>query len=197
LKLAILALTLIFASLPAAFAQAVPTATQKSAISVFGGATGTFTGLGSGKNLGITAGLDVRFPAFFGIDPSIEVRGTYPIHDGDIDSQENVVGGLKLEKILLHRIHPYIDVLFGRGQIDYQGDGYPSLNGQYFYLQTPSNVFSPGAGVDLDLTPHLALKADAQFQRYTTPVTVSGTLYAKPLTVGVVYRFDFNGHRRR
>ena len=47
----------------------------------------------------------------------------------------------------------------------------------------------PAAGLDVTLTDHFALKVDGQFQHYGVPVTPSGTLYSKPLSVGIVYRF--------
>ncbi|NYF79175.1 hypothetical protein [Granulicella arctica] len=176
-----------------AHAQADPTATQRLRLSAFGGATGTDTGLNSGKNIGITAGLDLGFRSFFSLRPSVEVRGTYPIDKGSVDSQKNFLGGLKVEE-RFGRFHPYADILFGRGQINYDG-GYPNASNTLLVLRSVSNVISPGVGLDLDLTNHLAFKADAQIQRYETPVTTSGVLYSKPITLGVIYRFDFN-HRR-
>lgn len=177
-----------------AHAQASPTATQRIQLSAFGGVTGTYTGLNSGKNVGITVGLDFGFRPFFSLKPAIEVRGDFPFYKGSINSEQNLIGGLKMEKHL-GRFHPYADFLWGRGQINY-GSGYPDPNRIFEYLQSASNVLSPGGGLDLDLTDHLAFKADAQFQRYSTPVTISGHLDSKPVTVGIVYRFNFNHHAR-
>ena len=71
-------------------AQAMPTASRIVTLSDFGGLTGTFTGLDGGRNLGITAGGDIGFRPFHGFYPSAEVRGTYPIDDGQVDSQKNI-----------------------------------------------------------------------------------------------------------
>jgi hypothetical protein len=178
-----------------AVAQATPTATQENRLSAFGAMTGTYTGLEGGKNLDLTAGADLSFRSLFSVNPSFEVRGTYPIDKGTIDDQKNILVGLRIEKRYGH-FHPYADILFGRGKIDYSSGGIPDPSHTFIYLKSSSNVVSPGIGMDFDVSDHLAIKADAQFQHYSTPVTSSGHLYSKPLTLGVVYIFDFNHHRR-
>jgi len=168
-------------------AQASPTAIQRLHISTFAGATGTYTGLASGRNLGITAGVDIGFRSFLSLQPYIELRGTYAIDKGEVDSQKNVISGLKLAKAY-GRFHPYGDVLFGRGQINYR-NGFPDPRQEFAYFQSFSNVLSLGGGVDISLSDHFQLKADGQFQRYSSPVTESGHQYLKPVTLGIVYRF--------
>ncbi len=176
-------------------AQAAPAVTQAASLSVFAGVTGTFTGLSSGKNVGITAGADYGLPYYFrSWHPSLELRGSYPFDKGKVDSQKDILGGLKVGRTF-GRMHPYGDILFGRGDIHY-GSGYPDPEHDFLYLRSTSWVISPGAGVDLDISSRFSIKADAQFQRYTTPVTKSGDLWAKPLTLGVVYRFNFNRLKR-
>lgn len=167
-------------------AQAMPTATQPIRLSAFAGLTGTYTGLASGRNLGITAGVDIGSHSLFSLRPSIEIRGTYPIDKGGTDNQRNILAGLKLAKAY-DRLLPYGDVLFGRGQINYP-NGYPNPLQNFLYFQSFSNVLSFGAGIDVPLSEHLQLKADAQVQRYSSPVADSGRLYSKPFTLGIVYR---------
>jgi hypothetical protein len=186
---------LIFAA-PSASAQAAPAYIQPWQLSAFGGINGTYTGLSGGRNLGITAGVDLRFYSFRRYMVSAEGRGTYPLHDGAIDSQKDVLGGFKVDRTFFGRLHPYADILVGRGLIDYQGNGYLNPAQTLIYTSSPSTVISPGAGVDLDLDDQLALKLDAQFQHWDTPVSRSGSIYAKALTAGIVYRFDFNHHLR-
>jgi len=186
---------------PAAGAQANDTAYQTLALSAFGGFTGTYTGLYTpdgntqGKNLGITAGGDLRVSHFRGFYPSVEVRGSFPVHKGTIDSEKNVLVGLRVERPYFHGLlHPYAGFLVGRGEIDYQGGGYYVQSSSVVYYYTVSNVSSPMLGMDVDLTHHFALKVDAQFVQYKTPVTDSGKIAAVPVTAGVVYKFDFNHH---
>ena len=177
-------------STPRACAQAGPTATRTYRISVFAGADGTFTGLGSGRNLGITAGADLSIRPYFSLEPSLEIRGTYPIDSGAVDGQRNILAGLKVSK-RFGVFHPYADILGGRGQINYQNGGYLDPTGFLRYFTTVSGVLSPGAGADIDFGPTFSFKADAQFPRYATPVTTSGHVTATAVTVGLVYHLNF------
>jgi len=176
-----------------ACAQAAPAGTQKLQLSAFVAPTGTFTGLEGGKNLGITAGADLTFLNFRRFRPSFEVRGTYPINRGHISSQKNFLLGPKVE-YPLGKVHPYVDFLFGRGQIDYHAPGF--VYGNTLYINSNTFIYSPGVGVDYNLTHNLALKADAQFQHWNTPVTASGSIHPVALTLGVVYNFDLNPRHR-
>jgi hypothetical protein len=172
-----------------------PTAIQRMQLSGFGGVSGDFTGLNSGKNLGLTLGADLALPPHHGVRPTIEVRGTYPIDGGVVDSQRSILGGLLVDFLLGRRLHPYADFLFGRGQTDY-GSGFPAFRGSRYVLTT-TYVYSPGIGVDFDLGDHFAVKADGQYQRWGYEPTDSGTVYSKVGTIALVYRFNFNGHGRR
>jgi hypothetical protein len=178
-----------------AVGQARSTATQMLRLSAFGGINGTYTGLEGGRNVGITGGVDLGFRPFFRLRPSLEVRGTYPTHDDGIDSQRNVLVGGKIERAF-GRLRPYGDVLYGRGALNFP-QGFPDPTGQVMYARTVGSVIAFGGGLDYDLTPHLALKADVQVEQYATPVTVSGHVDAKSGTAGLVYRFDFNHHPRK
>ena len=180
--------------LPRARAQAAPTAIRSLQLSAFAGGSGVYTGLSGGKNVSVTAGLDLGFRTFFSLRPSVEVRGTYPVDNNGVNDVKSVLGGLKVAKEL-GRVQPYADLLFGRGAVDYiHGAINPSDTVEY--LENPTNVLSPGVGVDLRLTENFSFKADLQYQRFDTPVTTSGVLYAKPITLGVVYRLNF-GRRAR
>jgi hypothetical protein len=204
LLLAIVAALAAFGDLaPRASAQALYTATQLESLSAWGGATGTLVNLpvitngnGSnlwygGRNLGISAGVNLRIWQFHGFLPSVEIRGTYPVSSGTIAGEKNGLAGIKIEKPF-GRYHPYCDFFFGRSSINYQGRGYIAPNGLVIYQETYSNVLSPGVGVDIDLTHHFAAKLDAQLWHQNVPVTASGTLNSFAVTVGAIYRFDFN-----
>ncbi len=171
-----------------AHAQAMPAADKPFSFSAFAGATGTDTGLNGGKNLGITAGGDISFRPFRRFYPSVEVRGTYPVDNGKIDSQENVLFGVKAERYY-GNFRPYVDGFYGRAKTTYEHGGYPNPAGTLLYLDSISNVYAAGGGVDYTLTDHFALKIDGQFQHYTSPVSTSGRVYAEAVTIGVVYRF--------
>jgi hypothetical protein len=176
-----------------ACAQAVPAGTQQLQLSAFGAVTGTFTDLEGGKNLGITAGADLTFLAFRTFRPSFELRGTYPIDKGHISSQKNFLVGPKVE-YPIGRLHPYVDFFFGRGEINYHAPGL--VFGDTRYITTNTFIYSPGIGLDYNLTHNVAVKFDAQFQHWDTPAVASGTIHPTALTLGVVYNFDFNAHHR-
>ncbi|MGD0799105.1 MAG: hypothetical protein ABR910_15430 [Acidobacteriaceae bacterium] len=174
-----------------------PTAIQRLQLSAFGAVSGVFTGLGGGKNFSVTAGADLALPPFHGVRPTLEARGTYPTDRGLVDNQKSAMGGLRVDFLLGHRWHPYGDFLFGRGEMLYTPYGYMFNNN--FYELTTTNVYSAGAGFDYDLGEHLAVKVDAQFQRWasTSVPTPSGAIWSKVGTAGIVYRFDFNRHNLR
>lgn len=174
--------------------SAQPTASKLLEISSFGGLNGTYTGLSGGRNIGITAGVDVGIRSFHGFRPFLEGRGTYPIDGGHIDRQKNALGGVRVEHYLLPSLRVYGDFLLGRGEIDYENGGYPSPDRQYLILTSTSDVYSPGAGAEYRLTEHVSGLLDVQFQRYDTPATASGSLWSKAIMVGARYRFNFNKH---
>jgi opacity protein-like surface antigen len=172
-----------------AFAQSRPVATQQLQLSAFVAGTGTFTDLSGGKNLDITAGADITILTFRRFRPAAEIRGSYPIDEGTISSQKNFLLGPKVE-YPLGRLHPYADFLIGRGGIDYLRGGY--IFGDTRYLYSNTLVLSPGVGLDYDLTHHLAVKVDFQYQHWNTPAVASGSINPKTITLGAVYVFDFS-----
>jgi hypothetical protein len=178
----------------AASAQASPTASLRVDLSAFGGMTGTYTGLEGGKNGGITAGLDLGLRKRFGVRPSIEVRGTTPFDRGKLNSERDVLGGLRTEFTFRH-LYPYADFLVGRGDITYTGTFSPA-GGDLVFGRSSSTVYSPGGGIRYGISHNLSVFGDVQFQHWDTPVAVSGHMYSKPLTAGLVYRFAY-GHRGR
>ena len=174
--------------------QVASTATQQLELSAFAGGTGTFTGLEGGKNLDITAGADVTFLGFRLLRPSFEVRGSYPIDKGTINSQKSFLLGPKVEH-RFGRLHPYVDFLIGRGEIDYGAGGFAV--GNVLYISSTSTIYSPGGGVDYNVAHQIDLKADVQYQHWDTPVVASGVIHPVALTLGAVYRFDFNPRHHR
>lgn len=180
-------------------AQSTPTASRSFEPSVFAGISGSYTGLSGGRNLGINAGADLGFRPFFGFLPSLEVRGTYPADSGTIVGQETILAGIRLQK-RYRNVRPYVDFLVGRGQMKYQSGGYIVLAQDFKYLQSTSNVLSPGLGFETDITPHFALLLDGQLQHWDIPFTpassstAGSSIYAKVGMIGVVYRFSWLEH---
>jgi hypothetical protein len=182
-----------FAGARSALGQALPTATQSSQLSAFGGITGVYTGLPGayggtvdGRNASITAGVTFGVQSFHSFYPSIEVRGTYPIASGKVAGEKNILGGLVVAKHF-GRLQPYGDFFFGRGALTFVT---PYFNQQdtSVFVQTVSAVWAPGAGANFFLTRHIGIKADFQLEHYATPVVSSGSIYSKAGTLGVIYR---------
>jgi len=185
----VMTLVLLLASVSGSALAQSPTASRLLQLSAFGGVSGVYTGLQCGKNLAITAGGDLGLPVWRGIPPTLKVRGRYPLDDGTVDSQRNILGGLKVDFLLNHRLHPYGDFLFGRGQINYNhGFGF----GNYVYSLTTTYVDAAGGGVDYQLTDQFAIRLDGQVERWGSAPTPSGNIYAKVGTVGLVYYFNFD-----
>ena len=184
----------------AAAQSAKPTADQDIQLSVFGAASGDYTGLSGGRNLSVTAGIDLALAPWHGMRPTLEIRGIYPIDKGKIVSQKDVLGGLRLDFLLGHRMHPYGDFLFGRGQTNYTetpcnatGRARIPSSGiqQLAYQVSTSYVYSPGAGFDYDLSNHLVNQG-----RWPSPAMGHrgganrlGKALFHPQIIGLVYRF--------
>lgn len=200
LSLTACVLTALATSLPATMkAQSLPTASRGIVPSAFAGIAGTYTRLNGGRNLGLTAGIDLGFRPFWGFLPSIEARGTYPIDNGQIVGEEHAEAGIRLQK-RYRSVRPYADFLVGRGELNYQNGGIAVPMQAFRYIQSTSNVYSPGLGVEVDIKPQFALLLDGQFQIWNVPFDPSGKtagsghIYSLPGTVGVVYRFNWLQH---
>ncbi len=182
-------------------AQATATATEGIQLTTFAGATGTQTGLGGAfgttadsRNLAITAGFTAGIRPFFRLYPALEIRGTYPIMSGSVAGEKNVLLGLSVSKHYGH-LQPYANILFGRGELNFKTP-YPNPADTIIYVQTAGSVFSPGAGFNYFAFGQFGIKADFQYQRYQTPVTTSGSIGSKALTLGIIYRIGGAGLSR-
>ena len=111
------------------------------------------------------------------------------------------MGGLRVQK-RYSRFRPYADILFGRGQLNYQNGGFIVPAQSFRYIQSTSNVLSPGVGFEADVTEHFAVLFDGQLQHWDIPFTpisssiAQSSIYTKTGTFGVVYRFGWllHGH---
>ena len=195
----VLTLTLLPATLfPTATAVAQPahvTAERQLQLSAFGAVSGDFTGLSGSRNLSVTAGGDLGLPPWRGIRPALEVRGRYPAAGGSVDTQRDILGGVRVDFLLNDRLRPYGDFLFGRGQMNYGATGY-DFN-LYKYSLTTTYIDTAGLGFNYDLTERFAIKLDAQLERWGSAPTSTGRIYSAIGTAGLVYTFNFDRRRRR
>jgi hypothetical protein len=189
----LLSLAIFFLSLSSvgAYGQpALPTAERPLQLSAFAGLGGAYTRLSGGRNLDLLAGADLGLPPVRHIRPEIEVRGAYPVDGGRIDAQKSILAGAKAVFLLEHSLRPYVDLLFGRGEINYRDGGYRF--GNQIYLLTTSNVYSFGGGFDYPVSRDFALRVDGQYQKWAYAPTASGNLYPVVATAAVVYHFSFS-----
>jgi hypothetical protein len=183
-------------------AQAGPTAIRRISLSPFVLVDGTYTGLDAdqtsfkgGRNLSIIAGADLGFYSPGRYSLAAEVRGNYAINSGDIVGEKSILGGLRFSREPGRGIvRPYVDVLFGRGALEYQDGGY--LTPQFLLISNNSNTLEAGGGVELDIPHNLSIKLDAQVQTWKTPIPGADTFYSKHFGAGVAYRFGANGRPR-
>ena len=190
-----IALAIISATLPhIAYAQSVPAATQRLQLSVFVAGADTLTNLAGGKNRDLTVGANLTFPTVGLLRQSLEFRGTYPINKGNVSDQRSFLFGPKIEHSW-GKLHPYVDFFIGRGKIEYNTPGF--IFGNNMYISSTTVVYSPGAGLDYNITHHLGVKADVQLQRWNTPATELGTISPTVVTVGAIYSLDFNSRHHR
>ena len=185
-----------------ALAQAdQPTAIRKLAPSAFVMIGGTYTGVGSngsathrhgGKNVALTAGANLGFLSFGHFMLGAEVRGSYPLDRGHIVGEKSILGGARMTYETGGLIRPYVDGLFGRGQMNYQDGGYKLLTPSGFtlgYSQTATNIYDFGGGLEFDVFRQISLKADVQAQHWNTPVIANGSVWSGQASIGAAYRF--------
>jgi hypothetical protein len=187
-----LLLPLLFCSLLSCSAQSGPPGLRQADVTAFAGISSVSTGLSGGRSTSTTFGLDLNLPESHLVRPSLEVRATIPLGHGPVDDQRDVLGGLRIGA-RINRVHPYVDFLAGHGAITFNRP-YTTYSGALLYSQPPSIVLSPGAGFRFDLAANISAFADAQIQRWDTPASLSGHLFSKPVTFGLVYRFTYTHH---
>ncbi len=164
-------------------AQARATAGRSIGLSAFGGVSGANPEVDGGPNdYGYVLGGDLT-RSLRRVTPSVEVR--YTSVTGSDVNEKTFLGGVKLERELANRLHPYVTVLFGNGNIDFN---HPVLFNGVPYAHDNSFVYDFGGGVDVDLTRHLGIKGDVQYSHWHTG---GETNAFTPIVVSVaaVYRF--------
>jgi len=167
------------------FCQAAYTATQDlRPFSIFAGASSVDSDYGTKNQSGFFAGAAyTRSFKHIYVVPSLEFRATIsPM--GENVSEHTYQGGFKLEHAYFGRLHPYGEVLFGYGTIQFR----PGLN------INPDNSIVPsyGGGIDVDVFRNIAVKVDFLQSNWRTGKDV--TYSPSAFNFGVLYRIPF-GHR--
>jgi len=158
--------------------QARPTATRLS--SVYAGATYNWFspdyGVGKIQGVGIFAGAN--FGRYLGIEGII--RRTDLVTPRDIGEQTYLIGPRFRYKI--GRFSPYAKAMGGLGVFRVQLGYNPSSATGHF------GVYSFGGGLDVDLTPHITLRA-IDYEHQIWPGFQRNGLSPSGFSAGAAYRF--------
>lgn len=180
------AAVLAFALPLGASAQALPAGVPTFAISHFAAGSRVATDFNS-TEYGFIAGTDfTRHLRNF--DAALEMRGTFGA--GEVVNQKTITAGVKLAKSL-GRIAPYIDVLAGEGFLTYNHPA-PQAWGPHTSDTAFITVF--GGGIDYQLSPRFAIKADYNLQSWKISADTS-RFTPNTLALGLTYRPRFRSLR--
>jgi hypothetical protein len=170
----------------AAWSQAAATAIKSQEISIFGAASGGSTDFGPRTYVGASTGVDYTFFPRWRVAPSVEVRAATIL--GQEATENTVQFGPRLQMDIHDRYHPYIDGLYGGGEIKFhpfvlfQGIGYTGDR---------TSVLSYGGGINIDVTHHFGAKFDIQGQSWNFGKSIFGngdfTITPVVASAGLVY----------
>lgn len=168
-------------SSPKCFAQASPTLGKSAEISTFAGALSLSPAYGGNRDFGGTVGID--FTRYFNTSrfaPSLEFRAN--MAHGPVVNEHSYLLGLKEQVQVGQRFYPYVDALWGRGNIHFnQNSGYVGDN---------SGTIDFGAGLDIDIMPRFQAKIDWQTQRWKLD-PAHDAFHPNGVVFGIVYRIPF------
>ena len=177
-------------------AQSSPTAQKTGEISAFVLYTRLTPDYGPTNNNGMIFGADyTRFTRWW-VNPSLEFRAK--ITSGSTVDEKSFGGGIRLEKQLHEKFHPYADFLVSAGYINYNFKPPPTLiNGQP-YTSDSTVVYSYGGGLDYDITKSFALRGDFQSERWYLDRNPAAAAHLTPAgwSLGLVYRVPFRPYNR-
>jgi hypothetical protein len=177
-------------------AQSIPTAQKTGEISAFALYTRLTPDYGPTNNNGLIFGADyTRFTRWW-VNPAIEFRAK--IATGSTVDEKSFGGGLRVEKRVHDKFHPYADFMVSGGFINYNFKPPPTLiNGQP-YTSDSTIVYSYGGGLDYDLTRTFAFRGDFQAERWYLDRNPAAAVHLTPTgwSLGVVYRVPFRPFSR-
>jgi hypothetical protein len=177
-------------------AQAVPTAKKTGDISAFVLYTRLTPDYGPTSNNGATFGVDYTRYTRWWVNPSIEFRAK--IANGSAVDEKSFGGGIRVEKRIHDKYHPYADFLISAGSINYNFRPPPTqINGQP--LTSDSTItYSYGGGLDYDITQTFAFRGDFQYEKWYLDRNPSAAIHLTPTgwSLGVLYRIPFRPFNR-
>ncbi len=176
-------------------AQAMPTASKGAEVQFFGGFLLGNPDYGPFGKLGATAGGDFTVFPRWRIAPSFDFRAAQLI--APEATEQTVLFGPRAQIDVRERLHPYLDVLYGAGNIHFHpASMYPGYTGDR------TRILAYGGGINIDFARHIGVKFDVQEENWSfglSDATPKGTFTLTPLvcTAGVVYTIPFRKRNRR
>jgi hypothetical protein len=181
--------------------QAISTAGRSAAIFVWGGATLVQPDYGPDyvKNHGYTFGANYdRYTRLLNHPASVGFEFRYGKSTGTVVNESTMAGGLRLGTTFLNRFHPWVNFLFGVGNIDFNqivDKNDPS------YRSDRGRMYEYGFGLDIDVYRNFSVKLDGQQQNWNMgfnqrfPQTNNVfTLAPVAYTAAIVYRIPFRSY---
>jgi hypothetical protein len=170
-------------------AQAGPTASRRASFAGFGEVAIQRAGYRPSTNAGVVLGGTFTVHTLRYLSPSLEARGSYT--RGSDVALKTILGGIRLEP-KLERIHPYGNVLVGRGSIVFVHPGrHPDGS---LYSNDDSIIFNYGGGLQYDLRENWAVQAEFQRQEWNLGGNPQVRFHPNGFNFGVVYRIPFRAH---
>jgi hypothetical protein len=175
-------------------AQAIPIRERRAELSTFVTYTRVTPDYGQYDNGGVSFGVDYsRYMRF--VTPAVEFR--IKIANGSVVDERTYGGGIRLERQIGERFHPYGLFLISSGHINYNFKPPNILPNGKPYTSDSSVVYSYGGGLDFDVTPNFAARGEFMAEHWSlggyTPITLTPTMWS----VGVVYRIPFKPYGGR
>jgi hypothetical protein len=182
----VFAAALALASARTCAAQAIPTSEKAADVSVFLGYEYANPDYGPGKNNG--EGFGLNYTRYFPFPVAFSLEARVNLTNGTDVKERTYLGGIQAKARIFSRYHPYLDFLVGTGTIHFNttATGYTSDN---------STIYNYGAGVDIDLIRHFALRGDVQRQSWS----LGGSPSFAPtiVLIGVHYTIPFREYKNQ
>ena len=154
-------------------AQARPTASRLADVQVGAGFTFGSADYVPGTSLGISAYADIDLHPHLGAELAFHQINSPDSHGSFQRTYEIGARYFRTYGALV----PYVRGMYGRGQFTYP----------YGLSELSYNMFSAGAGADYKINDYLHVRADYEFQKWTS--FPNGGLTPQLVTIGVAYHF--------
>lgn len=170
-------------------AQSLDAAGRPAEIAVTGGYIYGNPAYGPDKMQGVSFGALYTRYFHFPVAPSLEVRAN--IASTSYIKETTYLGGLRIQGQFRRKLHPYGDLLVGKGTISFKFPVSPN------YSSDNSTIVSYGGGLGFDVFNNVQLTGDYQYQYWNLGTSHGGAgaiFHPELFTVGVKYTIPFHSY---